>query len=306
MKQITTGLRGLIHTLVAIALILIAGGRLFAQEMLTPFADGAWSFATYSGHSAAGTFGAVDFNYGTGEQDFGKEIRAPHDGILLRKVQKDLQGKFAGYGQYVEIERAGKAGEKSLMAHLSRYNDEFPDGSFVFAGDVIGYCGKTGNATASHLHFQYFVNGVIQDVRKITFDGQKLQFGSNLSGKSLITALPLLKEGKMYRESSHGEVYWYIAGAKWWISTESDVDYFGGWNAINVVRDGKLSDLPLARPRENTLFRQRSFAPVFVALQGSFWWIQTENAVSRYGGWDKVVIVPDYSFDFGSSSGNIW
>ena len=44
-------------------------------------------------------------------------------------------------------------------AHLSDFNDEdFPAGSTVEAGDIIGYCGNTGNAisTPSHVHFGWY------------------------------------------------------------------------------------------------------------------------------------------------------
>lgn len=44
-------------------------------------------------------------------------------------------------------------------AHLSGFNDdEFPAGSSVETGDVIGFCGNTGNAatTPSHVHFGWY------------------------------------------------------------------------------------------------------------------------------------------------------
>jgi murein DD-endopeptidase MepM/ murein hydrolase activator NlpD len=65
------------------------------------------------------------------------------DGGLGGKVARLFRGD-GGYWYY---------------AHLSDFNDEeFPSGSSVEVGDVIGYCGNTGNAisTPSHVHFGYY------------------------------------------------------------------------------------------------------------------------------------------------------
>lgn len=48
------------------------------------------------------------------------------------------------------------------LAHLSEINDEqYPLGSAVQVGDVIGLCGNSGNAktTPPHVHFGHYVNG---------------------------------------------------------------------------------------------------------------------------------------------------
>lgn len=52
------------------------------------------------------------------------------------------------------------------LTHLSGTNaGEFPGGSSVQTGDVVGYCGNSGNAitTPPHVHFGYYVNGVAQN-----------------------------------------------------------------------------------------------------------------------------------------------
>ena len=51
------------------------------------------------------------------------------------------------------------AGGYWYYAHLAETNhEEFPTGSMVEPGDVIGYCGNTGNAitTPSHVHFGWY------------------------------------------------------------------------------------------------------------------------------------------------------
>lgn len=53
-------------------------------------------------------------------------------------------------------------------AHLSDWNnEEYPEGSSVEAGDIVGFCGNTGNAitTPSHVHFGWYqgVEGKAKD-----------------------------------------------------------------------------------------------------------------------------------------------
>ena len=87
------------------------------------------------------------------------------------------QDVFCSYGDPVLATEAGTVnyGEAGLggkvarlfrpdggywyFAHLSDFNDEeYPSGSTVQAGDIIGYCGNTGNAisTPSHVHFSFY------------------------------------------------------------------------------------------------------------------------------------------------------
>ena len=87
------------------------------------------------------------------------------------------QDVFCSYGDPVLATESGKVnyGDAGLggkvarlfrsdggywyYAHLSDFNDEeFPIGSTVEAGDIIGYCGNTGNAisTPAHVHFGYY------------------------------------------------------------------------------------------------------------------------------------------------------
>ena len=76
---------------------------------------------------------------------YGAEVLATEDGII--EFDTSLLG-----GRSARLHRPG--GGYWYYAHLSEWNlDAFSTGDPVHAGDVIGYCGSTGNATVPHVHF---------------------------------------------------------------------------------------------------------------------------------------------------------
>lgn len=62
-----------------------------------------------------------------------------------------------GYGNTILIRHAG--GVKTRYAHLSAYAPGLRTGDRVRAGEFIGHTGRTGNATAVHLHYEIIVDG---------------------------------------------------------------------------------------------------------------------------------------------------
>lgn len=60
-----------------------------------------------------------------------------------------------GAGNYVSINH--KDGFSSIYMHMTRY--VVYSGQYVYAGQVIGYCGSTGASTGPHLHFGIYYNG---------------------------------------------------------------------------------------------------------------------------------------------------
>ncbi len=58
-------------------------------------------------------------------------------------------------GYYVIIDHLD--GYDSRYLHMSKYI--VTEGQFVWAGQIIGYCGSSGSATGSHLHFSIFKDG---------------------------------------------------------------------------------------------------------------------------------------------------
>lgn len=95
-----------------------------------------------------------------------------HDGIDLytgepRPVLAAGDGHVAsileqrGYGLVVVIDH--RNGVFTRYAHLSSVAPDFRKGSRVVAGDVIARTGKSGNATAIHLHYEIIVDGSSRD-----------------------------------------------------------------------------------------------------------------------------------------------
>ena len=89
---------------------------------------------------------------------FGKEILAPADGIVV-KVTDGIDDNVPGEmnpdipeGNCVVLEHPHS--EFSMMAHLKNHSILVKKGDRVKKGQIIGYCGNSGNSTEAHLHFQ--------------------------------------------------------------------------------------------------------------------------------------------------------
>jgi murein DD-endopeptidase MepM/ murein hydrolase activator NlpD len=81
--------------------------------------------------------------------DTGDPIVAAGSGtVILAEVK-------GGYGKTIMVDHGG--GMVTLYAHQSGY--AVSQGSGVDAGQVIGYCGSTGQSTGPHLHFEVRITG---------------------------------------------------------------------------------------------------------------------------------------------------
>lgn len=95
-----------------------------------------------------------------------------YDAPLGTPVRATASGRIAaigwngGYGNIIEIRHAGPY--STVYAHLARYRPGLRAGQTVTQGEVIGYVGRTGLATAPHLHYEVQVNGVQRD--PLTFE----------------------------------------------------------------------------------------------------------------------------------------
>ncbi|MGQ0502569.1 MAG: OapA family protein [Panacagrimonas sp.] len=82
----------------------------------------------------------------------GTPIKATGDGRIA------FMGSKGGYGRSVVLKHGSQY--ETLYAHLSRYQKGLSTGSKVSQGQIIGYVGSSGLATAPHLHYEFRVNGM--------------------------------------------------------------------------------------------------------------------------------------------------
>jgi murein DD-endopeptidase MepM/ murein hydrolase activator NlpD len=90
----------------------------------------------------------------------GTPIKATGDGRIV------FMGNKGGYGKAIVIKHGSSY--ETLYAHMSRFRSGLGYGSRVQQGQVIGYVGSTGLATGPHLHYEFRINGVHRDPRRVT------------------------------------------------------------------------------------------------------------------------------------------
>lgn len=85
----------------------------------------------------------------------GTPIKAAGDGRVT------FAGRKGGYGNTVIIQHGQTY--QTLYAHLHNFNRGIRSGVNVRQGQIIGYVGSTGLATGPHLHYEFYVNGVVKN-----------------------------------------------------------------------------------------------------------------------------------------------
>jgi murein DD-endopeptidase MepM/ murein hydrolase activator NlpD len=89
----------------------------------------------------------------------GTPIKSAGDGKII------FRGVKGGYGNVVIVQHGGNI--TTLYAHMSKFAGTAKVGQRVKQGQVIGYVGSTGLATAAHLHYEYRLNGVHRNPRTV-------------------------------------------------------------------------------------------------------------------------------------------
>lgn len=109
-----------------------------------------WRGASRSGHSPS--YWSLDFNWGAGDDDLGKQVKTSAAGLVIRSAYD-----ADGYGNYIEIDHGG--GWHTLYAHLR--TREVARSARVSDSQRIGTVGGTGNVTAPHLHYEQIRDNVV-------------------------------------------------------------------------------------------------------------------------------------------------
>jgi murein DD-endopeptidase MepM/ murein hydrolase activator NlpD len=89
----------------------------------------------------------------------GTPVMAAGDGVVLRA------GRAGGYGNLVELRH--RNGITTRYGHLRGFARGIRGGVRVSQGQTIGYVGSTGLASGPHLHYEFRVNGVAKDSRRV-------------------------------------------------------------------------------------------------------------------------------------------
>jgi murein DD-endopeptidase MepM/ murein hydrolase activator NlpD len=74
-------------------------------------------------------------------------------------------GRADGYGNLIELRH--RNGITTRYGHLRGFARGIRGGARVSQGQTIGYVGSTGLASGPHLHYEFRVNGVAKDSRRV-------------------------------------------------------------------------------------------------------------------------------------------
>jgi murein DD-endopeptidase MepM/ murein hydrolase activator NlpD len=91
--------------------------------------------------------------------DRGTPVMAAGDGVVLRAAAA------GGYGNLIELRH--RSGITTRYGHLRGFARGVRAGARVTQGQVIGYVGSTGLASGPHLHYEFRVNGLARDSRRV-------------------------------------------------------------------------------------------------------------------------------------------
>lgn len=122
----------------------------------------------------------------------GTPIKAAGDGKVI------FRGVKNGYGNVVILQHGGNI--TTLYAHMSSFDKKTRLNRRVVQGQTIGYVGKTGLATANHLHYEYRLNGVHRNPRTVRLP-QAAPISDEYRDDFLASVAPILDELLQYKRT---------------------------------------------------------------------------------------------------------
>ncbi len=123
---------------------------------------------------------------------YGTSIKAAGDGKVI------FRGTKSGYGNTIIVQHGGNI--TTLYAHMSKFAAKARVGARVRQGQTIGYVGATGLATASHLHYEYQINGVHRNPRTVELP-QADPIDDKYLQQFLATAEPIMLELEQFKRT---------------------------------------------------------------------------------------------------------
>ncbi len=123
----------------------------------------------------------------------GTPVHAAFDGVVR------MAKYYGGYGKIVVVRHLN--GLETVYSHLSKIKVKL--NQHIKAGEIVGLGGRTGRATANHLHFETRING-------IAFDPEEMLDVWNHKLKSdtlVLTKVSYLPKYKIYRSRKGKKAY---------------------------------------------------------------------------------------------------
>lgn len=122
----------------------------------------------------------------------GTPVKAAGDGKVI------FRGRKGGYGNAIILQHGGNI--TTLYAHMSKFAGSAKMNGRVRQGDVIGYVGATGLATAPHLHYEYRLNGVHRNPRTVSLP-QADPIKDEYRADFLASSEPILDELRQFKRT---------------------------------------------------------------------------------------------------------
>jgi len=121
----------------------------------------------------------------------GTKVKSTANGVV------SIIGHQNGYGNVIEIDHQGRY--RTVYGHLSRFASGLRKGQHVSQGDIIGFVGMTGLATAPHLHYEFKIDGIQRDPLRVAIPDAKPILPTQMaafeeSNRSLYARLGLLRD----------------------------------------------------------------------------------------------------------------